>query len=96
MKTAQDFCRMAPEGYSVALCHVFDDASSISLQLDCNGYRVCGNLVAGRWSFYVPQNKRGTAFMSRLQHKAIQTFADSVHVAVGADWHQKHAALYAN
>ena len=94
MPTTQDLRKLAPAGYSVALCQVFDDASSISLQLDCNGARVCGNLVAGRWSFHVPQNKLGTASITAMQRKAIRQFARAVDAAVPAEWHRRHAEMY--
>jgi len=94
MTTTQDFSKLAPAGYSVALCQVFDDASSISLQLDCNGARVCGNLVAGRWSFHVPQNKLRTASMNALQLEAIGRFAHGVEAAIPAEWHGRHAEMY--
>lgn len=94
MTTTQDFSKLAPAGYSVALCHVFDDASSISLQLECNGSRVCGNLVAGRWSFHVPQNKLGTASIGAMQRKAIRQFAHAVDAAIPAEWHRRHAEMY--
>lgn len=85
---------LCPPGYQVVQCQVFADASSIGLQLDCAGNRVCGSLVAGRWSFHVPQNKLGTARMSPQQHQAIKSFAQAVHAAVGDDWHRRHAAPY--
>jgi hypothetical protein len=96
MISSQALRDLAPAGYKVVLCDVHDDASAIVLQLDCNGNRICGSLVAGHWSFYVPQNTRGTAMITATQHSAIKTFADAVYSAVGQQWITKHTDLYSN
>ena len=85
-----------PAGYTVMLAGAHDDASAITLQLASpNDARVCANYVAGRWSFHVPQNKAGTARMSREQRRAIEGFAARALAAMTPEWMAAHAAMYA-
>jgi hypothetical protein len=86
---------MIAAGYQVVQSQVFDDASSVTVQLDCNGHRVCATYVAGSVRCHVPQNKTRTARMSRQQEKAARDYINGILRELPAIWHANHAAMYA-